>query len=134
MRSVIARGGKVVVIDPRRTETAQLASEHHFIRPGTDAAFLLAVVHTLFEEQLVDLGAAAGLVGGLATVAELTKEFTPESVADYCGIPGPGDPVAKAHAGVNTNVLTDNQAYDEASGTTVLFGTPVTIEPLTPRR
>jgi anaerobic selenocysteine-containing dehydrogenase len=41
--------------------------------------------------------------------------------------------VAKVHAGVNTNALTDNQAYDEASGTAVLFGTPVTVEPLTQR-
>jgi hypothetical protein len=39
--------------------------------------------------------------------------------------------VAKAHPGVNTNALTDDRAYDEASGTAVLFGTPVTIEPLT---
>ncbi|MGH7900010.1 MAG: molybdopterin-dependent oxidoreductase, partial [Candidatus Binatia bacterium] len=87
LKSVVARGGKVVVIDPRRTETAKLATEHHFIRPGTDAAFLLAVVRTLFEERLVNLGAATGLVAGLDTVEELAREFAPESVAEYCGIP-----------------------------------------------
>jgi hypothetical protein len=38
--------------------------------------------------------------------------------------------VARAHAGVNTNVLTDDRAYDQASGTAVLFGTPVTVEPV----
>src|SRR5215510_3106550 len=65
LKGVVARGGKVVVIDPRRTETAKIANEHHFIRPGTDAAFLLALVHTLFEEGRVKLGAAAGHVGGL---------------------------------------------------------------------
>jgi anaerobic selenocysteine-containing dehydrogenase len=86
LRAVIERGGKVVVIDPRRTETAKIASEHHFIRPGTDAAFLLAIVHTFFEENLVDLGAAEGLVAGLHEVEEAAREFTPESVADYCGI------------------------------------------------
>src|SRR5262249_6658564 len=48
LRGVLERGGKIVVIDPRRTETAKLASEHHFIRPGTDAAFLLALIHVLF--------------------------------------------------------------------------------------
>jgi anaerobic selenocysteine-containing dehydrogenase len=86
VKAVVARGGKVVVIDPRRTETAKIASEHHFIRPATDAAFLLAIVHTLFGEGLVDLGAAAGLVGGLDTVEAVAREFAPEAVAGYCGI------------------------------------------------
>ncbi len=89
IRNVIKRGGKVVVIDPRRTETAKLASEHHFIRPAADAAFLLAMVQTLFEENLIVLGAAAGLTNGLDTVAEITRDFSPEMVADYCGIPAP---------------------------------------------
>jgi anaerobic selenocysteine-containing dehydrogenase len=87
LKGVIERGGKLVVIDPRRTETAKIASEHHFIRPATDAAFLLALVHTLFAEDLVDLGAAQGLVGGLDDVRQVAQEFAPESVADYCGIP-----------------------------------------------
>jgi anaerobic selenocysteine-containing dehydrogenase len=87
LKAVVARGGKLVVIDPRRTETARIASEHHFIRPATDAAFLLAIVHTLFEEDLVDLGAAAGLVGGLEAVDAVAREFAPEAVAGYCGIP-----------------------------------------------
>ncbi len=86
LKAVIERGGKVVVIDPRRTETARLASEHHFIRPGTDAAFLLALVHTLFEEGLVDLGAAAGRVGGLDEVQATARAFAPEAVAGFCGI------------------------------------------------
>ena len=73
LKAVIKRGGKVVVIDPRRTETAKLASEHHFIRPGADAAFLLALVHTLFEEDLVKLGAARGLVNGLDTVEAVAR-------------------------------------------------------------
>src|SRR5262244_3397309 len=86
LKDVVKRGGKVVVIDPRRTETAKLASEHHFIRPGTDAAFLLALVHTLFEEKLVRLGAADGLVAGLDTVEVAAREFVPERVAAFCGI------------------------------------------------
>jgi anaerobic selenocysteine-containing dehydrogenase len=86
LKAVMERGGKLVVVDPRRTETAKIASEHHFIRPATDAAFLLALVHTLFAEDLVTLGAAEGLVGGLDTVRETVREFAPESVADYCGI------------------------------------------------
>jgi len=86
LKNVIARGGRVVVIDPRRTETARLASEHHFIRPGTDAAFLLAMAQTLFEEGLVRLGAAAGMVNGLDSVQHCVRDFTPEAVADYCGV------------------------------------------------
>ncbi len=86
LKSVVARGGRLVVIDPRRTETAKIASEHHFIRPGSDAAFLLALVHTLFDEGLVRLGAAEGLVRGLDEVEAAAKEFTPEAVSDHCGI------------------------------------------------
>ena len=98
LKAVIERGGKVVVIDPRRTETAKIASEHHFIRPATDAAFLLALVHTLFDEWLVDLGAAEGLVGGLDTVEAVAREFAPEAVADYCGISADGHPAHRARA------------------------------------
>ena len=87
LKGVIARGGKVIVVDPRCTETAKLASEHHFIRPGSDAAFLLALVHTLFDEDLVALGAAEGRVNDLEGVRALAREFAPEAVADFCGIP-----------------------------------------------
>src|SRR5262249_45952264 len=87
LKDVVKRGGKVVVVDPRRTETAKLASEHHCIRPGADAALLLALVHTLFEEKLVRLGAADGLVAGLDTVEVAAREFVPERVAGFCGVP-----------------------------------------------
>jgi anaerobic selenocysteine-containing dehydrogenase len=86
LKGVMERGGKLVVIDPRRSETAKLASEHHFIRPGGDAAFLLAIVHTLFDEALVELGAADGLVAGIERVEEIAREFAPEAVAPHCGI------------------------------------------------
>ena len=56
LRALRARGGKLVVIDPRRTRTAEEADEHHFIRPGTDALLLFALVHVLFEEDLADPG------------------------------------------------------------------------------
>ena len=88
LKAVVRRGGKVVVVDPRRTETAKLASEHHFILPGTDAAFLLAIVHTLFAEGLVRLGAAEVLASGLGEVEAAAREFAPEAVAGFCGIPG----------------------------------------------
>ena len=84
--AIRARGGKVVVIDPRRSETARLADEHHFIRPGTDAALLLAMIQVLFAEGLVRLGPAEGHVAGLETLARHAADFPPERVAGACGI------------------------------------------------
>src|SRR5215468_10139687 len=89
LKAILQRGGKVVVIDPRQTETAKIASEHHFIRPAGDAAFLLAIVHTLFDEGLVKLEAAASFVDGLDAVRAAASDFAPESVAAYCGIAAP---------------------------------------------
>ena len=51
LRELRERGGQLVVVDPRRTETARLADRHLFIRPGTDALLLLAMLHTLFAEE-----------------------------------------------------------------------------------
>ena len=56
LQALRARGGKLVVVDPRRSKTAEEADEHLPIRPGTDALFLFALVHVLFAEGLVDLG------------------------------------------------------------------------------
>jgi anaerobic selenocysteine-containing dehydrogenase len=87
LRALRARGGKLVVIDPRRTRTAQEADEHHFIRPGTDALLLFAIANVLFEEGLADPGARIGaLCAGLDEVRELSEPFTPEAVAPVCGI------------------------------------------------
>jgi anaerobic selenocysteine-containing dehydrogenase len=80
------RGGKLVVVDPRRSETAARADEHHFIVPGADAAFLLAMVHVLFAEGRVSLGRCQGLVNGLETVERAVADFAPERVAPRCGI------------------------------------------------
>jgi anaerobic selenocysteine-containing dehydrogenase len=86
LQAVRARGGKLVVIDPRRSETAALADEHHFIRPGTDAALLLAMIAVLFDENRVRLGAAEGRVDGLDALAQAARGFAPERVAAACGI------------------------------------------------
>src|SRR5690606_40452672 len=86
LRALRARGGRCVVIDPRRTRTAQEADEHHFIRPGTDALLLFAMVHVLFEENLARPGALEPLVVGIERVEELARAFSPERVAPACGI------------------------------------------------
>ena len=87
LRALRARGGKLVVIDPRRTRTAEEADEHHFIRPGTDALLLFALVHVLFEEDLADPGEKlTALSDGIDEVRALAEPFTPDDVAPACGI------------------------------------------------
>lgn len=85
-KALQARGGKLVVIDPRRTETAAMADAHHFIRPGADVFLLLGLVHTLFDEKLVRLGRLAPLVNGVDAVEAAVKGFSAEVVAPRCGI------------------------------------------------
>lgn len=86
LRALKKRGGKLVVIDPARTQTAKLADRHLAPRPGTDAALLLAVVHVLFDEDLVDLGGIAEHVVGIEQVRALAADFAPEAVEQACGV------------------------------------------------
>ena len=86
LRRLRERGGRLVVVDPARTRTAQLADRHLAPRPGTDAALLLAVVHVLFDEGLVDLGAVGEFVTGVDDVRELAADFGPDAVAAFCGL------------------------------------------------
>ena len=86
LRALRKRGGKLVVIDPARTRTAELADRHIAPRPGTDPALMLAVVHVLFEEGLVDLGTVADRVNGVDDVRAVAADFGPDTVAGYCGV------------------------------------------------
>ena len=86
LRAIRRRGGRVVVVDPRRSRTAEEADEHFFIRPGTDALLLFAMVHVLFERSLVALAALADHCEGIEAVAELAADFAPAAVADACCI------------------------------------------------
>jgi len=86
LRAIRERGGKVVVVDPRRSRTAKEASEHHFIRPGTDAHLLFAIANVLIDEGLADPGRLAELANGAEEIAPLAAPFTPEAVAPVCGI------------------------------------------------
>ncbi|MDX5336551.1 MAG: molybdopterin-dependent oxidoreductase, partial [Marinobacter sp.] len=86
IKALKQRGGKLVVIDPRRTETAKLADQFHFVRPGTDALLLMAMVHTLFAENLVNAGAAERLVKDVDLLRLAALGFSPESVAEPTGI------------------------------------------------
>ncbi len=82
----IRKRGRVVVIDPRRTETAKLASEHVFIRPATDAFFLLALVHVIARERLVDLGRLGPFTVRSETLFAAVESFSPERAAAVTGI------------------------------------------------
>jgi anaerobic selenocysteine-containing dehydrogenase len=86
MRAVQQRGGKIVVIDPRRTETAARADRHLFIRPGSDAVLLLAIVHVLFAEAHVQLGRLAEHVIGLDELRTATAPWSPERAETITGI------------------------------------------------
>jgi anaerobic selenocysteine-containing dehydrogenase len=87
LRAIQARGGRFVVVDPRRTRTAEHADEHLIIRPGTDAFLLFGIVHTLFDEGLADLGALGGHVTGADSVRDLARAFPPELVSAACAVP-----------------------------------------------
>ncbi len=86
LRAISERGGRLVVVDPRRSETAELADEHIFIRPGSDVLLLLGMLHTLFDEQLVSPGRLAELCRDLDRVTELVRPYAPERVAGPTGI------------------------------------------------
>ncbi|WP_399883202.1 molybdopterin oxidoreductase family protein [Streptomyces sp. BBFR51] len=86
LKALRARGGTLTVIDPRGTRTAKLADRHVAIRPGTDALLLAAMVHVLYEEDLVDLGALAPHVEGAGEAEDAVRDFTPESVAAACDV------------------------------------------------
>lgn len=81
------RGGRLVVVDPRRTRTARAADRYLPIRPGTDVYLLLGMVHELFARDLVALGELVPHVSGVDDVAALVAPYPPEVVSDWCGIP-----------------------------------------------
>ena len=87
IRGIRERGGKVVVVDPRRTRTAREATEHHFVRPGTDAALLLGIVNVLVGEDLAEPGRLVEHATGGERIAALAEPFAPEAVAPLCGVP-----------------------------------------------
>ncbi len=86
LQEIRQRGGKVILIDPRFTETARLADRHMFIKPGTDVLLLLALLHVVFDEGLTRLGPLAAFTNGVETIGKLVAEFPPDKVASITGI------------------------------------------------
>ncbi len=85
--SVKKRGGRLVLFDPRRTETAAICDEHHALQPASDAALLLSFLHVLFAEDLVDRAAIDVLADGRELVELAAARFPPERVAGPSGVP-----------------------------------------------
>jgi anaerobic selenocysteine-containing dehydrogenase len=85
LKAIQARGGKVVVVDPRRSETAAIADQHLFVRPGGDAALLFGLLNTLFAEGLTRDSHLP--VDGLDEVREAIAGFTAEAMSPLCAVP-----------------------------------------------
>ncbi|MFI7639171.1 molybdopterin-dependent oxidoreductase [Nonomuraea sp. NPDC049400] len=116
LKALRRRGGRLVVVDPRRTRTASLADEHVFVRPGTDAYLLFGIVNVLFAEDLVTL---RHQVNGLDEVREAAKHFPPESVSRRTGVPaGVIVRLARELAGARTAAV-----YARIGTCTAEFGT-----------
>ncbi|HEY5776839.1 MAG TPA: molybdopterin oxidoreductase family protein [Xanthomonadales bacterium] len=86
LKAIRQRGGQLVVVDPRRTETAEIADQHLFIRPGSDVFMLLAMLQVVFNEKLQTLGSVAGYTSGLEIIETLVQDYPPERVARITGI------------------------------------------------
>lgn len=86
LEGIKLRGGKIVLVDPRKTETARVASEHHFIKPGTDVFFLLAFIDVLFAENLVNLKKLAEITDGVEKLREISKAYSPEKVENLTAV------------------------------------------------
>jgi anaerobic selenocysteine-containing dehydrogenase len=85
LKAIQGRGGKVVVVDPRRSETAAIADQHMFVRPGGDAALLLGLLNTLFEEGLTRVTHLP--VDGLDEVRQAIAGLHAEAMSPRCGVP-----------------------------------------------
>ncbi|MFI8349444.1 molybdopterin oxidoreductase family protein [Streptomyces sp. NPDC085596] len=119
LKALRARGGRLTVVDPRRTRTAKLADRHLAIRPGADALLLAAMATVLFEEGLVDLGDLTPHVDGLPELREALGDFTPEAVAGVCDIdPGTIRTLARELAAAPTAAV-----YARIGSCTVPHGT-----------
>ncbi len=86
LKAIRERGGQLVVVDPRRTETAEIADLHLFIQPGSDVLMLLAMLHVVFNEELQTLGSVAQFTKGVEIIEEIVRDYPPEKVAPFTGV------------------------------------------------
>ncbi len=86
LTAISERNGKVILIDPRRTETARVATEHHFITPSADVYFLLSLIHVLFAEKLIKPQRLEAFTDGFSELQKIAARWTPERTAALTGI------------------------------------------------
>lgn len=131
LRALRARGGHLVVVDPIRTRTAEVADEHVRIRPGTDAFLVAAIVHVILRDGRADLGAAGPHLadGALDAITAAAAPFTPHRVSEVTGVPAVdierlADEIAgAARAAVYGRMGTSTAGVALADGTLAAFGT-----------
>ena len=87
LNAIRERGGKCVLIDPRRTESVKYMDEHHFIRPHADSLFLIGVIQTIFARGLAKPGRMAGHINGWDKLEPLVKPFDLDRIAEVTTIP-----------------------------------------------
>ncbi|MGI9300445.1 MAG: molybdopterin-dependent oxidoreductase [Luminiphilus sp.] len=86
LNAIRARGGKVVLLDPRKSETAPYCDEHFFIAPNTDALLLIGLIKTLIDEQLTNLGRLEPHIVGLESISAMVDCFDIDSIATATGV------------------------------------------------
>jgi len=119
MQAIRDRGGKVVVVDPRRTESADAATEHVFIRPGSDAAWLAAIATEILGEGLANPGRLARFTSGLEALPGLLTGFTAESIARFTRI----DPLVTRRIARELAAAPSAAVYGRLGTHTASFGT-----------
>ncbi|MDA8693412.1 molybdopterin-dependent oxidoreductase, partial [Saprospiraceae bacterium] len=85
-RDIHNRGGKVILFDPRATETSRVVDEHHFIKPSTDVYFLLGMLHLIQKNNWIRLGHLEQHITGIEKIEGIAEEFTPEKVESLTGV------------------------------------------------
>jgi anaerobic selenocysteine-containing dehydrogenase len=86
LKNIMDKGGKVVVIDPRKTETAKIASDHCFIKPGTDVYFLLSILYQIINVHKISPGRLTEFTHSLDELEAIVKPFSPDATADITKI------------------------------------------------
>lgn len=118
MKAIQKRGGKIVVIDPRRTRTAKIADQHLFIRPEKDALLLFAMIHCVFTTNNVNLRHLTTMVEGLDELENIANEYSPEAVAKFVGIDA-----ASIHTLADEMMAADSAVcYSRMGASTQTFG------------
>ena len=119
IEALLARGGRLVVVDPRRTQTAEVATEHLAIRPGADPFLLMALVNVLAADDLVRLDHLEPYVTGVHEVVRLAAPFTPEAVGAVTGL----EPEAIRRLAHDLSAASAACVYGRIGTTTAEFGT-----------